>query len=67
MDKYKETNVQRYRCTKDSLISFNWAFPRDISQKPVELPCQWHNPFCTYQQDRWIGFGMEEGLLESHL
>ena len=57
---YKDTNVQKI------LDTLNWAFLRDISQKLVELLFQWRNIFCTYQQDKKIEFGTEEGLLEKH-
>ena len=67
LDIYKETNVQKYKCTKDSLICFNWAFSRNISQKLIELPFQWRNIFCTYKKDKKIRFGIKERLLERHL
>ena len=62
----RRQKYKRYRYTKKFLISLNWAFLRDISQKLVELLFQWRNLFCTYQQDKKIEFGTEEGLLEKH-
>ena len=48
LDKYRETNIQRYKCTKNSLISFQNIFKRYF------LKTCWatHSPFCTYRQDR---------------
>ena len=57
----------RRQIYKKFLISLNWVFLRDISQKLVELPFQWCNPFCTYQQDKKIEFRTKEGLLENYL
>ena len=67
LDKYKETNIQKYNCIKDSWNLFNRASLGEFFQSPFELAFLERNIFYIYLQDKKIGFRIEDGLQERYL